>query len=168
LSAFGFQKLNAFDSRAEDNMASESATFVDDIFEQQSLYDTTSFVLNRDSPEGLIRWNCFLLHNTNQFFIKVQTITDAHLDSLISLLAIGEELGIEVAVGELFDSLTHAYPEKTVSLRFYICAVKSGEPRPLDCAACKWVAQDELDSHEFPAADAALLDKLRTDASLWR
>src|SRR6266853_2112638 len=32
-----------------------------------------------------------------------------------------EELGIEVAVGELVESLTHNYPEKAVHLRFYRC-----------------------------------------------
>ena len=32
-----------------------------------------------------------------------------------------EELGIEVTVGELVESLTHAYPEKPVHLRFYRC-----------------------------------------------
>lgn len=79
-------------------MATESATFIDDVFEQHNTnYDTTSFVLNRDSPQGLIRWSSFLLHNTNQFFIKVSTISDVHLDSLISLLAFAEELGIEDA-----------------------------------------------------------------------
>ena len=54
-------------------MLTESSTFIDDVFEHRSQsYDTTSFVLNRDSPGGLVRWSAFLLHNTNQFFIKVR------------------------------------------------------------------------------------------------
>src|SRR3977135_1003871 len=32
-----------------------------------------------------------------------------------------EELGIEVRVGELLESLTHAYPDQTVHLRFFHC-----------------------------------------------
>src|SRR5947209_16154187 len=32
-----------------------------------------------------------------------------------------EELGVEVIVGELFESVTHAYPEKTVQLKFFRC-----------------------------------------------
>src|SRR5260370_9284435 len=32
-----------------------------------------------------------------------------------------EELGIEVVVGELVESLTHEYPHKIVHLRFYVC-----------------------------------------------
>src|SRR5436309_817098 len=72
-----------------------------------------------------------------------------------------EELGIEVIVGELLQTLTHAYPEKTVHLKFFLCAVKEHEPRPLGCPALKWVSPCELNAHEFPAADARLLAMLR-------
>lgn len=79
-----------------------------------------------------------------------------------------EELGVDVVVGELFDTITHAYPERTVLLKFFLCQLPHGEPQPLDCAAVKWVDQAGLAAHEFPAADAALLDKLKAAASLWR
>jgi mutator protein MutT len=72
-----------------------------------------------------------------------------------------EELGVEISVGGLFEEVVHAYPEKTVRLRFSICSLKSGEPEPLDCAALKWVDKSELDEYAFPSADARLLDKLR-------
>src|SRR5579864_724450 len=42
-----------------------------------------------------------------------------------------EELGIEVEVGELLESLTHSYPEKTVALKFFRCELKQHEPQPL-------------------------------------
>src|SRR5437773_2250204 len=41
-----------------------------------------------------------------------------------------EELGIEVVVGELIESVTHAYPEKTVHLSFFRCTLKEHDPRP--------------------------------------
>jgi mutator protein MutT len=72
-----------------------------------------------------------------------------------------EELGIEVEVGKLFEEISHAYAEKTVRLKFFTCKLVSGEPRPLDCAAFKWVDKTELGGFEFPAADARLLEKLR-------
>ena len=72
-----------------------------------------------------------------------------------------EELGIEVKVGELFEEISHAYPEKTVRLKFFVCKLISGKPRTLDCAAFKWVENAELAEFEFPAADARLLEKLR-------
>ncbi|HEX7618711.1 MAG TPA: 8-oxo-dGTP diphosphatase MutT [Verrucomicrobiae bacterium] len=72
-----------------------------------------------------------------------------------------EELGIEVEVGELFEEISHAYPEKTVRLKFFVCRLKSGRPRTLDCAAFRWVEKAKLADFEFPAADARLLEKLR-------
>jgi mutator protein MutT len=72
-----------------------------------------------------------------------------------------EELGIEVEVGELFEEILHAYAEKSVRLKFFVCKLISGKPQPLDCAAFKWVNKMELADFEFPAADARLLEKLR-------
>lgn len=74
---------------------------------------------------------------------------------------IREEMGVEISVGELFEEIFHAYPEKSVRLKFFICKLLSGEPQPLDCAAVKWIGLSELAAHEFPAADARLLEKLR-------
>ncbi len=78
-----------------------------------------------------------------------------------------EELGIEVAVGELVESLTHAYPEKTVHLRFFRCRWTRHEPRPLGCPAFQWVTALQLADFKFPAADARILQKLASDSGLW-
>jgi mutator protein MutT len=78
-----------------------------------------------------------------------------------------EELGIEVQVGDLIETLTHEYPEKTVRLKFYRCAWSRHEPRPLGCEALTWVTSDELHSYSFPAADACLLERLRDERALW-
>ena len=80
---------------------------------------------------------------------------------------IREELGVKIAVGELFEEISHTYPEKSVHLKFFRCTLLSGEPQPLDCAAVKWIQKDGLDTHEFPAADARLLEKLRAAGHEW-
>lgn len=74
---------------------------------------------------------------------------------------IREELGIEISVGELFEEITHAYAEKMVRLKFFLCQLIRGEPQLFGCAAFKWVDKSELADFEFPAADAQLLAKLR-------
>ncbi|MGA2245207.1 MAG: 8-oxo-dGTP diphosphatase MutT [Verrucomicrobiota bacterium] len=74
---------------------------------------------------------------------------------------IREELGVEIAVGELFEEISHTYPEKSVRLKFFLCKLLAGEPWPVDCAAVKWIEKGGLDAHEFPAADARLLGKLK-------
>ncbi len=72
-----------------------------------------------------------------------------------------EELGVEVKIGRLFEEITHDYVEKTVHLKFFLCELSEGEPRPIGCAAVKWVSKLELADYDFPAADARLLDHLR-------
>jgi 8-oxo-dGTP diphosphatase len=74
---------------------------------------------------------------------------------------IREELGVEISVGELFEEITHDYPERTVQLKFFLCRLVSGEPEPLGCAAFKWIGKNELADYPFPAADARLLEKLQ-------
>lgn len=79
-----------------------------------------------------------------------------------------EELGVKVVVGKLFESLTHAYPEKSVHLKFFRCEIEAGEPQPIGCSAIAWVGKAELAGYDFPAADAKLLEKLRATAELWK
>ena len=78
-----------------------------------------------------------------------------------------EELGIEVEVHEVIESLTHDYPEKSVRLEFFRCTWRQHEPQALGCPAFRWVRREELDGFEFPAADARLLVKLRATSEWW-
>jgi len=80
---------------------------------------------------------------------------------------IREELGVEISVCSLFDEISHDYPEKSVRLKFFICRLEAGEPQPLACAAVKWSEPTELSAHEFPAADAQLLAKLKSPRFKW-
>src|SRR5258708_26185731 len=79
-----------------------------------------------------------------------------------------EELGIEVAVGELLDAITHEYPEKTVHLKFFRCDWRRNEPLPLGCHDFAWIRQGQLTQYAFPAADQGLLQRLSTRPELWR
>jgi mutator protein MutT len=79
-----------------------------------------------------------------------------------------EELGVEVLVGDLIESLTHAYPQKTVRLNFYRCTLKSGEPQPLGCADLRWIGPEALGEYQFPPADERLLERLCEEVEMWR
>lgn len=78
-----------------------------------------------------------------------------------------EELGIEIRVGPLVEHVEHSYPDKKVRIKFFQCAWIQGEPQPLGCAALAWVRPAQLGAYSFPAADARLIGRLQTDASLW-
>src|SRR5438105_579613 len=57
---------------------------------------------------------------------------------------LNEELGIEVEIGELLETIEHVYPEKKVRLQFFRCVWKKNEPRTLGCPDFRWVSRDEL------------------------
>ncbi len=80
---------------------------------------------------------------------------------------LGEELGIEVAVGGLFESVDHRYPEALVHLRFYRCEWIRNEPEAIACAAFAWITREELADYRFPPADAGLLRRLGSEAGIW-
>lgn len=79
-----------------------------------------------------------------------------------------EELGIEVEVDECVERLRHDYPERRVHLEFFRCTLRAGKPRALGCQALVWVTPEELGTYAFPAADARLLERLRSEPSWWR
>jgi mutator protein MutT len=79
-----------------------------------------------------------------------------------------EELGIEVTVRDLVESVTHEYPGKTVHLKFFGCKWLKNEPQALGCSECKWVKANQLSKFDFPEADARLLKRLQKDPELWR
>ncbi len=76
-----------------------------------------------------------------------------------------EELGIEVEVEELVETIVHEYPEKTVVLKFFRCLWLANEAQNLGCLDHRWIKLEELSQFDFPPADARLLEKLRNLSS---
>jgi len=79
-----------------------------------------------------------------------------------------EELGIEVEAGPLLDRVTHGYPDQTVQIHFFQCRWRKHEPQPLGCPEFKWITAADISNHEFPDADARLIQWLKTSPELWR
>ena len=80
--------------------------------------------------------------------------TETHADALRREMR--EELDTDVEIGELVFEVSHAYPDRTVTLYFYRCALK-GVPRPLLGQEMRWVPRAELASLGFPPADEELI-----------
>ena len=75
-----------------------------------------------------------------------------------------EELAVEITTPVHFHTTEHPYRDKTVALHFFLCAIESGEPRPLDCEELRWVTPDEMAGYEFPPADRPVVEALRKRA----
>lgn len=74
-----------------------------------------------------------------------------------------EEVGIEAVVTEVVDVTFFRYPEKSVLLLFFEAARAPGsaEPRAIDVADVWWARREDLRDELFPAADVAVLVKVR-------
>ena len=76
---------------------------------------------------------------------------------------LAEELGVAARIGACIFDIVHHYPERTVELHFFECAI-DGEPQALLGQEMQWVARGDLGALEFPEADAALIKILQDGA----
>ncbi|MDD1782271.1 8-oxo-dGTP diphosphatase MutT [Enterovibrio sp. ZSDZ35] len=71
-----------------------------------------------------------------------------------------EEVGIAVTQTEHFLSLSHDYPEKSLTFDFFLIAAFNGEPFGKEGQPGRWVAIEALGDYDFPEANAPVLAKL--------
>lgn len=71
-----------------------------------------------------------------------------------------EELDVEVAVGDVFMDVTHAYPDITVHLTLYNAGITAGEPRLLEHNDLRWITPAEIPNYDFCPADEEILCKI--------
>ena len=83
-------------------------------------------------------------------------------ESLAACLAreLREELDVGTIFGAEIFTTTHAYPERSVELHFLRCTI-DGEPRSILGQEIRWVPREDLESLQFPPADAELIALLR-------
>jgi 8-oxo-dGTP diphosphatase len=74
-----------------------------------------------------------------------------------------EELSVRIDVPVPFQIIRHEYPEKTVELHFFRCAIETGLVAPLDCAEIRWVYPSEMQDFQFPPADRPIIDALQQE-----
>jgi len=75
---------------------------------------------------------------------------------------LGEELGGSFTVGEKVETVRWEYPETTVVIHFFRCRLVAGHAEPLESQALAWVAPEQLADYAFPAADARVVERLRS------
>lgn len=78
---------------------------------------------------------------------------------------IREELAVEVAVGEFFTAVEHAYTHLRVTLNVYHCLYQNGDPQALGCQNWRWVLPSELRQFAFPNANRRIIDRLLNEVA---
>jgi len=72
-----------------------------------------------------------------------------------------EELAIEVAIGEPFMTVHHAYTHFRITLHAIHCRHVAGTPQAIACADWRFAAPHDLDQYAFPTADRRLIAALQ-------
>lgn len=74
---------------------------------------------------------------------------------------IREELGITVTVSGMLKPVYHAYPDFSLRLLPFLCAIRSGEPEANEHQALAWITLNSIGDYDFPEADLPVLDEYR-------
>ena len=72
-----------------------------------------------------------------------------------------EELGITVAVEDVFMEVTHEYPDLTVHLTLFNTRIAEGVPQKLEHNDIRWMTVEEIDDFAFCPADVEILERLK-------
>ena len=73
-----------------------------------------------------------------------------------------EELGVTVAVRDVFMEVTHTYPDLTVHLTLFHSTIQEGTPQKLEHNDIRWLTVGEIDQYPFCPADEEILARLRS------
>ena len=76
-----------------------------------------------------------------------------------------EELGITVAVGDVYFEVDNLYPDITIHLTLFNARIAQGEPRLLEHNDMKWITPDEITQYRFCPADEEILKKIVSDSN---
>ena len=74
---------------------------------------------------------------------------------------IKEELNLDIEVGEFFRLIEYEYEEFTLSMRCYICSLKSETLTLSEHLAYVWLRMGQLDSIDWLPADREIISDLR-------
>jgi len=71
-----------------------------------------------------------------------------------------EEMGIEIEVGESLTTVKHAYTHFRITLYAFICALRTGDPRCIECQDFKWASTAEVRALPMAVTDRRIAGAL--------
>jgi 8-oxo-dGTP diphosphatase len=68
-----------------------------------------------------------------------------------------EELGVQVEVGRIYETIFHRVGGSCILLLFYLVRIEKGEPRSMEQNALEWVTPEGMELYELLEADKPLV-----------
>lgn len=77
-----------------------------------------------------------------------------------------EELGTEISVGELIDTIEYDYPQFHLSMDCFWCEIVSGNLVLKEHESARWLTKKQLNDVKWLPADVTLIEKIGKEINL--
>lgn len=117
-------------------------------------------IIRNDAGEIYITQRAADAHMANKWEFPGGKIEVGETAEEAMIRELEEEVGITASEPQLFDKLEYAFPDRHITLWFWLVENWQGEPWGKEGQPGRWVAQNALIADEFPPANAPVIEKL--------
>ncbi|WP_054178366.1 8-oxo-dGTP diphosphatase MutT [Trabulsiella odontotermitis] len=103
-------------------------------------------------------------HMANKWEFPGGKIEEGETPEQAVVRELAEEVGIDAAMPVLFDKLEYQFPDRHITLWFWLVESWQGEPWGKEGQPGRWVAQKALLADAFPPANEPVIAKLIAQA----
>jgi 8-oxo-dGTP diphosphatase len=87
-------------------------------------------------------------------------VEDGETDAQALRREVRFRIGVDIEPGKLVSFVSHPYEHYVVELYLYEAKLASGQPKPVNVNAFRWVQSSEFEHYSFTPADEASMSKL--------
>ncbi|CAH6636487.1 8-oxo-dGTP diphosphatase MutT [Pseudocitrobacter vendiensis] len=117
-------------------------------------------IIRNDAGEIYITQRAADAHMANKWEFPGGKIEAGETAEEAMIRELEEEVGITASEPQLFDKLEYEFPDRHITLWFWLVESWQGEPWGKEGQPGRWVAQNALIADEFPPANAPVIEKL--------
>lgn len=118
-------------------------------------------IIRNDAGEIFITQRAADAHMANKWEFPGGKIEVGESAEEAMIRELQEEVGITPQDAALFDTLEYQFPDRHITLWFWLVESWEGEPWGREGQPGQWIAQSELDAKDFPPANEPVITKLK-------
>lgn len=118
-------------------------------------------IIRNDAGEIFITQRAADAHMANKWEFPGGKIEAGESAEEAMIRELQEEVGITPQGAALFDTLEYQFPDRHITLWFWLVESWEGEPWGREGQPGQWIAQSELDAKDFPPANEPVITKLK-------
>ncbi|QRG78440.1 8-oxo-dGTP diphosphatase MutT [Citrobacter sp. R56] len=118
-------------------------------------------IIRNDAGEIFITQRAADAHMANKLEFPGGKIELGETPEQALIRELQEEVGITPQGATLFDTLEYQFPDRHITLWFWLVESWEGEPWGREGQPGQWIAQSELDAKDFPPANEPVITKLK-------